>query len=256
MLYGSMRAICDFCPMRTLAIGDIHGGARALEQLLDRVGLRADDRLVFLGDYVDGWSDAVRTVNLLLQLRSSHDCIFIRGNHDALCADWLKHQAHNPLWEQHGGAATKHAYEGQDRELINIHLGFYEGLEDFHLDEKTGRLFVHAGFTNLKGVDHEYFKGAYYWDRTLWELALSVDPNLAPGDTAYPPRLQLYSEIFIGHTPVTRIGKIKPHKASCVWNVDTGAAFRGPLSAIDVETKEVWQSDPVHVLYPGETGRN
>jgi len=25
---------------------------------------------------------------------------------------------------------------------------------------------------------------------------------------------------------------------------------------MDVETKEFWQSDPVHTFYPGERGRN
>lgn len=241
--------------MRTLVIGDIHGGAKALEQVLDRVKLRSEDHLVFLGDYVDGWSDAVNTVNLLLQLRSSNPCTFIRGNHDALCADWLLNRTDNPLWEQHGGLTTKRSYEGLDRQITGLHLEFYEQLKDYVVDEQN-RLFVHAGFTNLKGVEHEYFNASFYWDRTLWELALSVDPALEPGDQAYPPRLGRYSEVFIGHTPVTRIGSTEPVKASCVWNLDTGAAFRGPLSVMDVDSKEVWQSDPVYKLYPDEKGRN
>jgi serine/threonine protein phosphatase 1 len=41
-----------------------------------------------------------------------------------------------------------------------------------------------------------------------------------------------------------------------VWNVDTGAAFKGKLSAIDLDTKEVFQSDAVYILYPNEVGRN
>ncbi len=39
---------------RTLIIGDIHGACKGLEQVLERAGLTADDRLIFLGDYVDG----------------------------------------------------------------------------------------------------------------------------------------------------------------------------------------------------------
>jgi serine/threonine protein phosphatase 1 len=87
-------------------------------------------------------------------------------------------------------------------------------------------------------------------------MALSLDPNLPKADELYPKRLLLYKEIYIGHTPVTRIGKTEPHRAANVWNIDTGAAFKGPLSLIDVDTKQVWQSDPVHLLYPGEIGRN
>jgi serine/threonine protein phosphatase 1 len=41
-----------------------------------------------------------------------------------------------------------------------------------------------------------------------------------------------------------------------VWNMDTGAAFTGRLSVMDVDTKEFFQSDVVQGLYPGETGRN
>jgi len=47
-----------------------------------------------------------------------------------------------------------------------------------------------------------------------------------------------------------------PMQGCNVWNVDTGAAFHGKLSAIDIETKEVYQSDVVQILYPDEKGRN
>jgi serine/threonine protein phosphatase 1 len=41
-----------------------------------------------------------------------------------------------------------------------------------------------------------------------------------------------------------------------VWNVDTSAAFKGPLTIMDIETKEFWQSEPLPNLYPNEKGRN
>jgi serine/threonine protein phosphatase 1 len=41
--------------MRTLVIGDIHGGLRALHQI-KRAKVTKEDTLIFLGDYVDGWS--------------------------------------------------------------------------------------------------------------------------------------------------------------------------------------------------------
>jgi serine/threonine protein phosphatase 1 len=66
----------------------------------------------------------------------------------------------------------------------------------------------------------------------------------------------LYHEIYIGHTPVTKIGKTVPVHKACVWNMDTGAAFMGPLTIMDVDTKEFWQSDPLPEIYPNEKGRN
>ncbi len=241
--------------MRTLVVGDIHSGLKALHQVLDKARIKQEDHLIFLGDYVDGWSQAVETVNFLLGLRTEHKCTFLRGNHDELCHDWLSEGKDNPLWIQHGGQSTLESYSMAHDATKKAHIEFYENLENYYLDSKN-RLFLHAGFTNLKGVEHEYSAKTFYWDRTLWELALSLNPNLSNKDVYYPKRLSHYKEIYIGHTPVTRIGKTMPQKATNVWNIDTGAAFRGPLSIIDVETKEVWQSDPVHTLYPNERGRN
>jgi serine/threonine protein phosphatase 1 len=41
-----------------------------------------------------------------------------------------------------------------------------------------------------------------------------------------------------------------------VSNVDTGEAFKGKLSIMNIETKEYWQSEAVWKLYPNEHGRN
>tara|TARA_R110002020_G_scaffold114593_2_gene263502 strand:+ start:127059 stop:127784 length:726 start_codon:yes stop_codon:yes gene_type:complete len=241
--------------MRTLVIGDIHSGLRALQQVLDRAHVSTSDHLIFLGDYVDGWSEAVETINFLIRLNDSHNCTFLRGNHDELCCEWLCQKKDNPLWFQHGGRATARSYAKIDETVKQLHISFYEGLQNHYINGNN-QLFLHAGFTNLKGVDFEYFPKTFYWDRTLWEMALSLDPNLGPDDVLYPKRLSQYREIFIGHTPVTRIGRTVPVNAANVWNVDTGAAFRGPLSVMDVDTKEFWQSDPVHMFYPKEDGRN
>jgi serine/threonine protein phosphatase 1 len=240
---------------RTLVIGDIHAGLKALIQVLEKVKVTTADTLIFLGDYVDGWSQAVETVNFILRLQTIYDCVFLRGNHDELCYEWLIDGQANPLWLQHGGMATMASYEKTDRETIKRHIAFYQSLVNYYLDEEN-RLFLHAGFTNLKGVEHEYFKQTYYWDRTLWELAVSLHPDMDPRDPFYPQRLSHYKEIFIGHTPVTRMGKRTPQHVANVWNVDTGAAFKGPLSILDADTKTFWQSDPVYTFYPGENGRN
>ncbi len=241
--------------MRQLVVGDIHGGLKALEQVLERASLQKDDFLIFLGDYVDGWSQAVETVDFLINLKTTHKCVFLRGNHDELCYDWLTTWKDNPLWFQHGGEVTMDSYLVVDKETKNRHTKFLEDLENFYLN-KENRLFLHAGFTNIKGIAFEYLTTTFYWDRTLWELALSLDTELSKDDPRYPKRLTHYREIYIGHTPVTRIGKTVPTKAANVYNMDTGAAFKGPLSVMDVDSKEVWQSDPVYTLYPGENGRN
>ncbi|PKG41317.1 metallophosphoesterase [Psychroflexus sp. MES1-P1E] len=240
---------------RTLAIGDIHGGFKALIQVLDRAKVTRQDRLIFLGDYVDGWSETPELLSYLIQLKEERDCIFIRGNHDDLVLGWFKTGNSNPKWLQHGGDSTIKAYETVNPTLKNLHHRFLENLTNYHIDSQN-RLFLHAGFANMHGPASEFHSNTVYWDRTLWEMALAMDTSLTPSDLTYPDRLKLFNEIYIGHTPTTRIGETKPMNLANLWNIDTGAAFKGPISLVDIDSKQVWQSDPVHELYPQETGRN
>jgi len=240
---------------RTITIGDIHGGLKALVQLLQRIDLSPKDTLIFLGDYVDGWSDSANTVTYLIELAKQNTCIFIRGNHDDLTEAWLKTGDLNEQWLQHGGQSSIDAYRNFSSEEIKAHLDFYSQMVDYYIDNNNN-LFVHAGFSNIRGPEQEYFPKTLYWDRTLWEMVLALDKKLAKDNDYYPKRLLLFEEIFIGHTPVTRIGKEKPVNIANVWNTDTGAAFKGKISALEITTKEIWQSDPVHKFYPDEDGRN
>lgn len=243
---------------RKLVIGDIHGGLKALRQVLERANVTKEDTLIFLGDYVDGWSESPQVLDFLMELRKKNNCIFIRGNHDELLLDWLTNDNKNideGMWYMHGGEATVLAYASITNEKKQIHMEFLRQLKDYYLDEKN-RLFIHAGFTNMNGIEHEYFPRMFYWDRSLWETALSLDGSIPKDSLYYPRRLTLYNEIYIGHTPVTKINETTPiHKAG-VWNVDTGAAFTGPLTIMDVDTKQFWQSEPLPKLYFNEKGRN
>jgi serine/threonine protein phosphatase 1 len=243
---------------KTFVIGDIHGGLKALVQVLERATVSKNDTLIFLGDFVDGWSESPAVLDFLIALEKSHNCIFIKGNHDDLLLQWLtgkKVDFNEELWFQHGGKATAMAYEKITTAKKEAHITFLQSLQNYHIDAQN-RLFVHAGFTNLKGVEQEYFKPLFYWDRTLWEMVLGLDSKLDTTSLHYPKRLRLYSEIFIGHTPVTQIGNEVPVSFANVWNVDTGAAFKGKLSIMDVVSKEFWQSDALPDLYPDENGRN
>ena len=96
----------------------------------------------------------------------------------------------------------------------------------------------------------------FYWDRSLWEMACGLDKSIKKTSDLYPKRLTLYREIYIGHTPVTKIGKTIPTQMANVWNIDTGAAFKGFLTVLDADTKDFWQSANLSQLYPDERGRN
>jgi serine/threonine protein phosphatase 1 len=241
--------------IRTLVIGDIHGGLKALKQVLERAEVSTNDTLIFLGDYVDGWSESPQVLDFLQELQKTHTFILLRGNHDELLQHYLETNSYHEMWKIHGGGATIDAYQKLNASKKTEHIAFLKTLKNYHLDDKN-RLFVHAGFTNLKGVLHEYFPKSLYWDRTLWEMALCFDERIPKDSHFYPARFLLYEEVFIGHTPVTRICEEVPIQKANIWNVDTGAAFKGPITIMDVDSKEFWQSDNVADLYPDEIGRN
>ncbi len=239
----------------TFVIGDIHGGLQALHQVLERSQVTREDTLIFLGDFVDGWSESTQVLDFLIELDKKQTCIFIRGNHDDLLLNYLKTNSYHQEWFKHGGQSTIDCYQKVSAVERKRHIEFLEGLKDYYLDDQN-RLFIHAGFTNMNGIDFEYFPKLFYWDRTLWETALSLNPTLSKDSIFYPKRLKIYDEIYIGHTPTTRINETIPINKACIWNIDTGAAFVGPLTILNVKTKEYWQSEPLPQLYPNEKGRN
>jgi serine/threonine protein phosphatase 1 len=159
------------------------------------------------------------------------------------------------MWFAHGGEATINAYKTVKKEKVDAHIMFLKSLQNYYIDSKN-RLFLHAGFTNLNGVAFEYFPKMFYWERTLWETACALDKSIKTTSPLYPKRLTLYHEIFIGHTPVTKIESAIPVQMANVWNVDTGAGFKGSLTVLDVDTKDFWQSSSLQLLYHEESGRN
>jgi serine/threonine protein phosphatase 1 len=208
-----------------------------------------------VGDYVDGWSDSAQVIQFLIELSEKINCICIKGNHDVWCQNWLATGIVKPLWYMHGGKETMQSYDCFSLDEKMQHLIFFENMPLYHLDTEN-RLFLHAGFTSMHGAEKEKFKETLYLDRSLWELALALDKNITKDSKYYPKRLLYYKEIYIGHTPTTNFGESKPMNAVNIWNIDTGAAFKGRISAMNIDTKEVYQSDNLPRLYPNEKGRN
>lgn len=240
---------------RTLVIGDIHGGLKALQQLFTAAAITTSDKLIFLGDYVDGWSESAGVIDFLAELSLTHECIFIKGNHDVWCEDWLRTGLADETWLQHGGIPTINSYKEADADKKMQHLNFLERMPYYHIDD-LNRLFIHAGFTSMHGPQKEFHSSNFSWDRTLWEMAITMDKRIKKDSRLFPKRLKLFHEIYIGHTPTLYYDVAEPMQGCNVWNLDTGAAFYGKLSIMDIDSKVFWQSVPVYTLYPGETGRN
>lgn len=241
--------------MRVIAIGDIHGGLKALLQVLNKIHVTEADKLIFVGDYVDGWSESAQVIEFLIELSQKVDCVFIKGNHDVWCEDWLRSDHVDKTWYMHGGKETIESYQSFSELEKEKHLALFENMPLYHLDDEN-RLFLHAGFTSMHGVEKEVYEKTFYLDRTLWEMVLTMDKEISKDSLIYPNRLKHYKEVYIGHTPTINFGNDVPMHAVNVWNIDTGAAFTGKLSGVDINTKEMFQSDNLPSLYPNEKGRN
>lgn len=232
--------------MRTLVIGDIHGAYKALEQCLNACAFGTQtDRLIVLGDVVDGWPESVEVIRELAGLK---DVVYIIGNHDKWFIDFLTHGKKEYLWVAQGGQATiesymKHMKSGLAAEL----MGFFD--KGVYYYEQDNKLFVHGGYDWHHPIAQQ-IPGDLIWDRHLWEAACMWE--------ALPDALvvQDYDEVFIGHTSTCyQFKDMLPHKCSNVWNLDQGAGWEGRLTIMDVDTKQHWQSDIVKDLYPGVKGR-
>lgn len=254
---------------RVLVVGDIHGAAKALHQVLERSGFdKSEDTLIALGDYVDGWSESFEVVEALLEITN---LIAIKGNHDEWFEQYLK-TGHHPqsvlgfngtnTWAQ-GGEVTKQSYMKAAEQDLTLntgdiplaHIKFFKNLHHYYLDNDK-RLFIHGGFNRFMKLK-EHAPHVFWWDRELWYKALSCRTPKSELKT-----VEDFSEIFIGHTAVTSLKwgngeKVTvPVHAAQVWNLDTGAGWDGKLTIMDVDTKEYWQSDLVKDLYPDEKGRS
>ena len=248
--------------MRTFAIGDIHGGYLAIKQLLDRINYDpATDKLIFIGDYVDGWSETKQLIDFLDRLHEANpSIIFLRGNHDQWMLDFIEEGGivAAPLWVNQGGMETLQSYGAHihrqafdfmvDVEIPDSHKEFLQATKLFHVDNEN-RGFVHAGYESFDGLGHDE-DFVYLWDRDIaYMLPMrSSDPT--------PRVLRPHKELYIGHTTTLQWRKTEPiNLHGKYFNIDTGGGWGGKLTAIDIDSKEVYQSDFVKDLYPNEKGR-
>jgi len=233
--------------MSYIAIGDLHGQRAALDALLAQLPLTPADVLVFLGDYVDRGPDAPGTLERLLALQQAQaQCVFLRGNHDAMllhfldlvprgdgaaytlaCNDGLS------TLKQYGCPATllqqcpeehlpplavRHAL----REYVpRAHLAFLAATQLLYATEKY--VFVHAGIRPAHALAEQRE------DDLLWiRAAFLKKPHRLPQTVVY------------GHTPTRECGfEPRIEHAQRRIGLDTGAAYGGFLSAMVLPAEHV-----------------
>lgn len=248
--------------MRTLVIGDIHGSIDSLTEVLDKASFDVSkDRLICLGDYIDGWPGATKVVNLLLQVRqeSAHPPIFILGNHDSWFIDVLNKdfehfrnpeyiRSNYPSWIKQGGEATYLSYlDLSDEEILHHREAFFNQLLPYH--EEDNFLFVHAGFDTVMGFEQTVKEAPrlLQWDRSLYEKAYYYwQMETLHGEKSGNIRFGKFERIYIGHTPTFRSGVNQPVAMRNVLNLDQGCKVTGRLTAWVHEEGTFFQSGVIN----------
>lgn len=247
--------------MKTIIIGDIHGSYKSLVNLLKLCEFdNAKDRLICIGDYIDGWPEPIELVDFLIDLQktSNNRHVYLKGNHDqmfleVLNKDFLNFENQNLIkskytsWINNTGLSTYECYLAISEAKREQHRAeFYSNLKDFHIENET--LFVHAGFDYNQSFTEalEYDINSLFWNRSLFEKAIQIekdkDANIA---TQHIENFGGFKQIFIGHTPTCNYGFESPVKTHNVINVDQGCKIHGRLTGWILETGKFYQTKPL-----------
>lgn len=232
--------------MRSYAIGDIHGQLTLLKAAQDRV---AKDRLfcgdqdaplVHVGDLVDRGPNSRGVVEHLMEgIRNGQNWVVLKGNHDRMFSLFIKDwQAQDPglredlswLHPRLGGGTTLASYgvaNASDRPVAKVHAEAVAVVPAAHLEfidslptslARGELLFVHAGVKPNTPLE------AQSEDALLWIR----EPFLSyRGDFG--------AMVVHGHTALDQ-----PVNYGNRVNIDSGAGYDGPLTAIVVEGRDVY----------------
>lgn len=218
---GTSRAVAAG---RTIAIGDIHGCATALETLLATLQLRAADTLVTLGDAIDRGPDSRGVLEQLLAFRQRCHLVPILGNHEQMLLDVADGLLPLQDWLIHGGAETLDSY-GPDAALAEVpqqHLEFLCTWVDYH--QTSSHFFAHGNYEPRLPLARQR------WLELRWRSLKYFLPDAhTSGKTA-----------VLGHTA---------HKGGQIVNhghfvcIDTYCHGGGWLTALEPATGRVWQAN-------------
>lgn len=217
-------------------IGDVHGCAEELQELLIKLGYRltpdGEDgwkveppppgrKVVLLGDLVDRGPDTPGVLRLAMALVASGHGLCVQGNHDRKLARKL---AGREVHISQGLAESLAQLARQPPEFVQRVRHFLESLvSNYTLDQ--GRLVVaHAGLKeDLQGrVSSRVRDFALYGETTgeTDEVGLLIRYNWAS-------EYRGQATVVYGHTPV-----VEPEWLNRTICIDTGCVFGGRLTAL------------------------
>lgn len=243
---------------RRLIVGDIHARYDLLRDVLDKAEFNPDeDTLYSTGDICDRGDKPIETLKYLMALP---DLRPVLGNHDDFLESYLFAGDPDPVWihPQNGGYYTyQEVHALPDDQRLKIR-NWIAGIPAVRAENDF--VIVHAGFpeacTMSSVIDaskarrphpasHDDVLSEFFWDRDYLSSAMleeSVPPAVSVRAMRTPLRTR--KRIFIGHTPMQNRRPFVS-KDYHIVAVDTGAGGgRGPITLMNMDTGEYWQSGP------------
>lgn len=208
---------------RTIAIGDIHGCAIALAKLIETIEPRLGDTVVPLGDYVDRGIDSRGVIDQLISLAGRCRLVPILGNHEEMLLGAREGRSDFRFWMNCGGMKCLDSYGSTGRmELIpSAHVEFLRSCRTCFETER--HFFVHANYEPNVPLDRQT-------PHTLRWLSLR---------DYVPPAPHCSGKVaVVGHTPHSEILDLGYLKC-----LDTRCCYGGWLTALDVDSGQVWQTN-------------
>lgn len=215
-------------------IGDVHGCADELEQLLVELGYVARDggfahplgrRLVFLGDLVDRGPRNLDVLRLVMRLCADGAAMCVPGNHDVKFMQWLQGRQKKLAHGLERTVAEVEALAPDDRAAFGAAaIAFIDGLVG-HFVLDGGRLVVaHAG---MKQTMQGRASGAVREFALYGETTGEVDEYGLPVRHPWAADYRGEAVVVYGHTPTIEAEWL--NKTICI---DTGCVFGGALTAL------------------------
>jgi len=219
--------------MTTYTLGDLHGRAPALIEVLDKCNFNKDlDTLIVLGDIPDGYPWVRECFDVLDTIKNKVIC---RGNHCSWFLNWCKTGKELPVWVHQGGYATLRSYDFDNRNVPESHVKMIETSKIYHIDP-SNNLYCHGGFNARVPIENQS-EETIMWDRTLCKYAHDrwIQKN--------PVFIEPYNRIFLGHTSTMCFHSTRPLIMGNVVMMDTGGGDIGKLTIMNTETLDYWQSE-------------
>jgi serine/threonine protein phosphatase 1 len=137
-----------WCDMSlTYVIPDLHGRFDLLRDALAKIADHAAGNsglIVALGDYVDKGPDSKRIIERLrFGALAGWGFVPLKGNHDAMMVEALRHPAKMAAWIEKGGDTALQSYGGSAAAVPQADIAWLDGLRLMHID--AHRVYVHAG---------------------------------------------------------------------------------------------------------------